>query len=162
MMDAKNILLAVAASTFMSLAAAETVERSSGADPRGDVDISNVSGTVRVIGWERAEVQVTARLGKGVERLDFARDGAHTMIHVVEAKHGSSNGSDLTVHVPRDSELAIHTVSADQSIEEVHGVQRLQSVSGDIRTQVWGGEFEANTVSGEIIAKGQSAANANA
>jgi DUF4097 and DUF4098 domain-containing protein YvlB len=40
----------------------------------------------------------------------------------------------------------------------VKGTQRLQSVSGAINTEVYGREFEAQTVSGDIYAKGSGGA----
>jgi len=86
--------------------------------------------------------------------VDLQHDGARTFIQVV-LKRGNSTGTELTIHVPRDSRIVTNTVSADQIIEEVRGAQRLQSVSGELRTQLWNAEFEARTVSGEVIVKGR-------
>jgi len=134
---------------------ADTVEKTIAADPRGEVEITNVSGDVQVSGWDRPEVAVTAELGTGVERLDLLSEAKRTIVKVVLTKGHSSGGStDLTVRVPRDSSLTINTVSADQTVADVRGAQRLQAVSGTITTQVWGGEFEAKTVSGEINVSG--------
>ncbi|HYM35840.1 MAG TPA: DUF4097 family beta strand repeat-containing protein [Steroidobacteraceae bacterium] len=137
-------------------ASAATVERTEPASAHGEVQVINVAGTVRVTGWDRSEVEVKANLGEGVERLDFHVDGEHTMIQVILPRRKHSSDTELTIHVPRDSRLDINTVSADQSIQDVHGAQRLQSVSGDIGTQVWSREFEARSVSGDIVAKGQA------
>lgn len=140
-------------------AAADTVEKSVAADPRGEVEITNVSGDVQVSGWDRAEVAVAAELGRGVERLDVLSERQRTIVKVVLPKgRGSSGSSDLMVRVPRDSSLVITTVSADQTIADVRGAQRLQAVSGSITTQVWGAELEAKTVSGEITARGHGGA----
>jgi DUF4097 and DUF4098 domain-containing protein YvlB len=133
----------------------DTVEKSVAADPRGDVEITNVSGDVQVSGWDRAEVAVTAELGSGVERLDVVSEPQRTIVKVVLPKgHGSGGSTDLMVRVPRDSSLTISTVSADQTIADVRGAQRLQAVSGTITTQVWGADFEAKTVSGEVTVSG--------
>ena len=156
-----NILAGLLALTWISCASAETVERSSPADPRGEVEISNVAGNVHVIGWDRSEVHVTANLGSNAERLEIEHDGTHTTINVVYPKNGNARGTDLTVQIPRGSTLTTHTVSADQTIEEIRGIQRLQAVSGNVRTQVWSGEFEAQTVSGDINAKGQAGTSGN-
>jgi hypothetical protein len=142
-------------------ALADTVERRANADPRGTVEIVNVAGDVTVEGWERNEVQVNAELGSGVERLEFASDAGRTLIKVVlPAGRTSSGASDLVVRIPRDSTLAINTVSADQTIEGVRGGQRLQAVSGSINTQVWSGDFEAKSVSGDVTARGHGTAAA--
>jgi DUF4097 and DUF4098 domain-containing protein YvlB len=141
-----------------SLVCAETVERRIDVNPSGQVEVVNVAGSVRVTGWDRAEVQVHGNLGHGVERLDVLRDGDHTLVKVVLPSgflHWNSGSSDLEINVPRSSNLTTNTVSAEQSIHDVHGVQRLQSVSGDIETEVWNGEFQAKSVSGHVLAKGQ-------
>ncbi|MBL8270400.1 DUF4097 family beta strand repeat-containing protein [Steroidobacter sp.] len=136
-------------------AGAEEVSKTQPADARGEVEIVNVAGSVEVSGWDRAEVQVKADLGKSVERLDFDRDGTRTYIKVVLPKMGGSSGaSDLIIKVPRDSGLIVKTVSADQRIGGVRGMQRLQAVSGDIDTEFGPGELELKTVSGNIVARG--------
>lgn len=134
---------------------AEEVTRKNAADPKGQVDIVNVAGNVEVVGWDRAEVEVHADLGRNVERLDFKTEGARTLIKVVLPKmSGSSGSSELIVRIPRDSSLNVNTVSADQTISGVRGGQRLQAVSGGIETEFGPGDLEAKTVSGDILARG--------
>jgi DUF4097 and DUF4098 domain-containing protein YvlB len=134
---------------------AEQVSRKAAADPKGEVSIVNVAGSVEVVGWDRAEVQVDADLGSNVERLDFKTEGTRTIVKVVLPRMGGSSGaSDLTVKIPRDSSLNVNTVSADQNISGVRGAQRLQAVSGGIETELGTGDLEAKTVSGSILARG--------
>jgi len=133
----------------------EDVERTVPADARGEVEIVNVSGDVKVRGWDRAEVRIHADLGPGVEKLDVQSSKGRTAINViVPGNHSSSGPSDLIVDIPRDSTLLIKTVSADQTVTEIHGVQRLQAVSGAINTQVWGEEFSMRTISGDVTVVG--------
>ena len=47
------------------------INKRAAADPTGSVEVSNVSGTVTVTGWDRNEVEVTGELGEGTERLEF-------------------------------------------------------------------------------------------
>jgi DUF4097 and DUF4098 domain-containing protein YvlB len=137
-------------------AAAEQFSKTQAADARGEVEIVNVAGSVEVISWDRAEVQVDADLGSNVERLDFRRDGSRTYIKVVlPSMSGGGGSSDLVVKVPRDSGLVINTVSAEQRITGVRGQQRLQAVSGNIETEFGPGDIELKTVSGNIQARGQ-------
>lgn len=134
---------------------AEEVTRKNPADPKGEVDIVNVAGTVEVVGWDRAEIQVQADLGSNVERLEFKTEGARTLVKVVLPRmSGSSGSSDLIVRIPRDSSLNVNTVSAEQRIDGVRGAQRLQAVSGSIETEFGPGDLEAKTVSGDILARG--------
>ena len=118
-----HVALPIAVMTAAAqFAAAEEVTKSAPADARGEVEIVNVAGTVNVDGWDRAEVQVNADLGSGVERLEFKRDGHRTYVKVILPRGRSSSGSsDLTVKIPRDSSLRVNTVSADQTISGVRG-----------------------------------------
>lgn len=152
---ALHAALSIAALVAAQRAGAEEFSKSQPADPRGEVEIVNVAGSVQVSGWDRAEVQVDADLGSKVQRLDFRREGQRTFIKVVLPKLGGSSGSsDLTVKVPRDSGLIVNTVSAEQRIAGVRGGQRLQAVSGSIETEFGPGELELKTVSGNITARG--------
>jgi hypothetical protein len=149
---------AVLALACMTSAHAESVQRKLEADPKGEVQITNVAGEVHVLGWDRNEVQVQAELGSDVERLDFRRDGRLTIIRVqLNDEHHHGADTDLQVRVPRESAVNINTVSADQTIEQVRGFQKLQAVSGSIDTQIWSGECEATTVSGEVTVKANDA-----
>jgi len=137
----------------------DRIERRAPADPEGEVTILNVSGELIVTGWDRAEVEVTGKLGRGVERLEFGSEGKRTIIRVEPSNRRDSKGSaDLEIRVPAGSSLSTNTVSADQRIRNVRGLQRLQSVSGDVSTEAWTEEVEIRTVSGdvELDADGQS------
>lgn len=153
-----RVVVTVAAALLLAQSArAEEIDKSAQADPRGEVVISNVSGEVEVTGWDRNEVHVNADLSDGVERLDFKTSGARTTIEVVLPKGRSYQGStDLVVHVPRNSALAITTVSADQTVKDVRGVQRLQAVSGMIQTELWNEDLELKSVSGDVNVRGHN------
>lgn len=151
----RGFVTLAAALLLAQSAGAEEIEKSAQADPRGEVVIGNVAGEVQVTGWDRNEVHVSADLGESVEKLEFRTSGARTTIEVVLPKGSSHHGSsDLVVQVPRNSSLTINTVSADQTIRDVHGMQRLQAVSGMIDTEVWDEEIELKNVSGEIMVHG--------
>ena len=53
------------------------------ASATGTVEISNVSGLVKITGWDKAEVQVTGTLGRGTERLELSGSGNRTLVKVV-------------------------------------------------------------------------------
>lgn len=150
---ALRVVLPLAVVTAGVSHAAEVTKKAA-ADPKGEVDVVNVAGSVEVVGWDRAEVQVEADLGSNVERLDFKIEGSRTLVKVVLPRMGGSSGSsDLIVKIPRDSSLNVNTVSADQRISGVRGGQRLQAVSGNIETNCGSGDLEMKTVSGSILAR---------
>ena len=138
-------------------AAAETVERTVAADPRGEVEIVNISGDLQVRGWDRPEIQIHGELGDGVDKLEVQSGKGRVLINVIVRGSQEGASSDLMVEVPRDSALFTKTVSADQVIANVRGAQRLQAVSGSISTQAWGEEVRIKTISGEVTVAGHKA-----
>ena len=148
--------LALAASNVM--ADDETsINKRAPADPAGQVEVSNTSGTVVVSGWDRSEVLVTGELGEDSQRLEFVTSGKLTRIKVVYPdKHGHGDDSDLYIKIPAGSSLSVNTVSADIEVSDVRGAQRLQSVSADVTTEAHGEDVECKTVSGDIVVGGQN------
>jgi DUF4097 and DUF4098 domain-containing protein YvlB len=133
------------------------INKSAAADPAGSVEVSNVSGTVTVTGWDRSTVEVTGELGDGTERLDFTTQDKVTRIKVVlPGKSYNVDDTDLIIHVPAGSRLSVNTVSADIKVQGVTGAQRLQSVSADIHTEAGSEDVECKTVSGDVTVDGSA------
>ena len=125
------------------------------ADPGGQVEVSNTSGSVVVTGWARNEVEVTGELGEGAERLEFVTGDKVTRVKVIlPGKSRNVEDTDLILRVPAASRLAVNTVSADIEVSGVAGAQRLQSVSADIRTQAEAEDVECKSVSGDVSIHG--------
>jgi Toastrack DUF4097 len=154
----RRYLLVAALLCSSATFAEEDIDRALQADPKGDVDISNVAGSVNVSGWDRNEVRVTGTLGEGVERLDFTSEGKRTVIKVLLKKSthwGGDGDAELSIRVPAGSRLDISTVSAEIAVRGVAGAQRLQAVSGEVSTDVAAEEAEVKTVSGDVILRGE-------
>jgi len=148
-LQAAAVALVLLATSNACNAAAGTFDRSVAADPRGVVEISNVAGKLKVIGWDKPEVAVHAVLGAGVDRVDVSTSKGRTVVKVVLPSMSLRDGdADLEVHVPNMSEVQAGAVSADL------GAQRLKTVSGDLRAELANADFEAKTVSGELKLRG--------
>jgi len=131
------------------------IDKRAAADPSGSVEVSNVSGTVTVTGWDRSEVEVTGELGEGTERLEFTTSDKVTRIKVILPNRSYDvDDTDLVVHVPAASRLTVSTVSADIKVQGVQGAQRLQSVSADVHTVAGSEDVECRTVSGDVTVDG--------
>ena len=134
---------------------AEEVDRTLDASADGEVDISNIAGSVTVHGWSRDQVEVTGTLGRNVEELIFERDGDDVTIKVkVPKKGGRGIDSDLRISVPQRSSIDVSTVSADITVTDVLGEQELQTVSGDVDTEATASDIDAASVSGDVDVKG--------
>jgi len=148
-------LIVLLSSGVAAAATDKSFERTVAAQPKGVVDISNVSGSIEVSGWDRQEVAVRAELDEDVERVDVTSAGDHTIIKVVLPQHGSRHGdARLHVQIPKGSELDVSAVSADLTATGVLGVQHLSTVSGDLSSELAGADVEAKSVSGDIKLKG--------
>lgn len=155
--------VAIAALMVSSVALAEQpIDKRVQADPKGEVQVSTVSGLVSIDAWDRDEVQVTGTLGDEVERLDVEtdRERRHTLIKVVAKQtsgrhHGDDIDAELSIRVPAGSRLDVNTVSADVSVNGVRGEQRLQTVSGEISSDIAAEDVEAKSVSGSVVLRGE-------
>jgi DUF4097 and DUF4098 domain-containing protein YvlB len=154
-------MAALVASLVLAAGAAHatTFHEQVAANPRGEVDVSNVSGSIEVTGWDRPEVSVTADLPSDSQRVKVMTGGGHTRVCV---GYGNSNGCDasgwsgdkgsvrLEIQVPQGSQLDISGVSADIASRGVSGTQRLHTVSGDIDAELGSGNDDVNSVSGTV------------
>lgn len=153
----KNRTVAALIGAFMTLPAlADTdVDKTIDASADGEVDISNVAGSIEIIGWSRSAVRVQGTLGDDVDELIFERDGDEVVIKVkVPRNHGRDISSELVISVPEKSSIDAAAVSADIEVDGVFGEQSLATVSGDIETESVRADIEAASVSGDVEVSG--------
>jgi DUF4097 and DUF4098 domain-containing protein YvlB len=132
------------------LAAQTAVDQKRPAAPDGVVHIENMSGSVKVTGWERAEVQVKGTLGHGAE---LAFDGTEKRTRVeVEAEYGNPMGikSDLDVFVPAGSSVSIEGFQATITVAGVTGSVKAETVNGSITHSGAAKDVELQSVNGTI------------
>ena len=156
------------------LAAQTPVDQTRPAAPDGAVNIENMSGTVKVTGWDRAEVQVKGTVGHGAE---LAFDGTEKRTRIeVEAEHGNPMGikSDLDIYVPAGSSVSVEGFQATITVAGVTGSVKaetvngsisqtgaakgidLQSVNGTIDSTKAGGRVHAEAVNGTVTVRDAS------
>ena len=160
-------------------AAQQRIEERLATSAGGSVEVINTSGSVRVTGWDRNEIQITGTLGRGAERLEITPSGDRVEIRVVLPRNAHNvRGTELEVRVPARKDLIVRTVSADVEVAELGGAVQARSVSGSVRVtgsprQVIVGStsgrvevnaartsmVQANTVSGDITLRGAAADN---
>ena len=135
-----------------------TFEREVAAPAHGVVEISNVSGTIDVTGWDRAAVGVKAELAADVDHVELTNSGDHTVVRVQLRSHSPGWGHEEThlhVQVPKDSSLEVSSVSANITSTGVSGAQRLKTVSGDITAEIGPSDIEVKSVSGTLKLRGK-------
>jgi len=133
--------------------ATRTVNERVPAEPKGSVEVTNISGKVTLAAWDRAEVAVSGTIGSKVEKVEVSGSGGRTTVRVVLPSAMFSSGNqqwaNLTIYVPRESSATVSVVSADLVVSGVRGFESLRSVSGNIIGEV-GGETKVKSVSGDI------------
>src|SRR5487761_57695 len=156
-------ILAAASALAIATAHAATFQQQVAADPRGEVDVSNIAGDIVISGWDQSVVSVTADVPSDSPRVIVTSDHGRTNVCVTYSGSegcNSSGGSGyhgsvrLEVHVPRGSQLDVSGVSAEITSRGVAGSQHLHTVSGDIHAQLGSGNDEATSVSGAITLQG--------
>ena len=97
----KRLTVIVLGLVFAMPLMAEEVDRTLDAAPDGEIDVSNIAGTITLVGWSRDQVEVTGTLGRNVEELVFERDGDNVTIQVkIPRKGGRGSDADLNIRVP--------------------------------------------------------------
>src|SRR5215813_5386348 len=143
-------LLILLAGTAASAADDKTFDRQVPAQPNGVVEISNVSGSIEVSGWDRAEVSVHAELTGGVEGVEVSSEvGSSGVLGVQRVNSVSGN---ITTEIA-GADVELKTVSGSVQVKGHGQAARLQAstVSGDVHLEHIGGDIEAGTVNGELI-----------
>jgi len=151
------------------------------ATPNARITISNVSGEVRVIAWDRPTVQVDGQLGDGAKPL--AITGSDDKLAIEVQPQGRDGGwlnwggdnhmgpTMLDLHVPRGATLDVRVVSAPLTVDGMDGgkisvntvsgrarinanspVLDIESVSGNIELAGHAAQANLQTVSGDILA----------
>jgi DUF4097 and DUF4098 domain-containing protein YvlB len=124
-------------------------------DRGGAVDLSLISGRIRVTGWDRQDVKVSASIDRGTLRFDA--NSSRVTLSVDEADdsgHGRHNVGDARydVSVPRGSRLILEAVSGDVTASGSQGEIEATSVSGDVDVSSGVGEVSIESVSGSVHA----------
>ncbi|MFL5527797.1 MAG: DUF4097 family beta strand repeat-containing protein [Gemmatimonadaceae bacterium] len=107
-------------------------------DRGGSVDLSLVSGRIRVTGWDRPDVKISASIESGL--LQFTANSSRVELTVDDSndngrrgrRHNDSGDARYDVSVPRGSRLILEAVSGDIFARGSQGEIEASSVSGDV------------------------------
>jgi DUF4097 and DUF4098 domain-containing protein YvlB len=144
--------LVLATALAPALASAQLkVDEQRKAAPNARIEIDNQAGSIRVIGWDQQQVQVTGTLGKGAEGLDF--DGSREHIEI-DVESGSavpfSIESHLEIHVPAGAHLEIEGFASQIDVSSVTGTVEASTVNGSIDVEGKASEVSVETVNGSL------------
>lgn len=135
------------------LAAQTPVDESAPAGPNQTVEIEVPAGSVKVVGWENAEVTVTGSMAADAE-LGFESEGGATEIQVDSDGHPTNGVSDIEVHVPVGSHVSIEGIEVDIEISGVTGIVEAETVNGSISQSGAAREVLLQSVNGSVDVRG--------
>lgn len=157
--------------------AASPIDETRPLDARGEVEVSNVKGSIEVRTWDRDEVRITGSLGDGVERLEIQGEGRKLSVRVRYPRNSSNaEATSLVLEIPRQASLDVDSVAASVDVQGVAGDEleidsvsgrvtavgaprkaSIESVSGDQRLNLNARDIDAESVSGRISLRGRIA-----
>lgn len=139
--------------------------------PDGALDLSNISGSVRVTGDGGTEIRIeaTKRVRHRDEgearrllqqlRVDITTVGGRVEVRTTYPRRGGRDSDrvsasvDYVVAVPAAAAVAVKTISGDVSVSRVAGEVRAEAVSGDVGVSSTPNLAVARTVSGNVTAR---------
>lgn len=144
---------------------------------RGEVEVSNLKGSIEVRTWDRDDVRLTGSLGDGVERLEINEGRGKLDIRVRYPRNSSSaEPTRLVLEIPRQARLDVESVAATVDVQGVAGETlqiesvsgrvtavgaprkaSVETVSGDVRLNLNSREVDVESVSGNIALRGRIA-----
>jgi DUF4097 and DUF4098 domain-containing protein YvlB len=127
-------------------------------DRGGAVDLSLISGKIRVTGWDRADVKISASIESGL--LRFTANSSRVSLSVDDSDEGGRRGrrhnnvgdARYDVSVPRGTRLILEAVSGDVTSKGSQGEIEATSVSGDVDVTDGVRTVSAESVSGSVHA----------
>jgi DUF4097 and DUF4098 domain-containing protein YvlB len=127
-------------------------------DRGGAVDLSLISGKIRVTGWDRADVKISASIESGY--LRFNANSSRVSLSVEDSdndgrrghRHNDTGDARYDVSVPRGSRLILEAVSGDVISKGSQGEIEATSVSGDVDVTDGVRTVSAESVSGSVHA----------
>jgi Putative adhesin len=163
----KTLFRLTAASMFVILtsvlAGAQDFQKKYEIGAGGHINVSSVSGNVKVTGYDGSVVMVTA-VKEGRDRdmveVEDTSGGDRVELRSRYAPNCNCNASiNFTVQVPRSVKYSfdkISTASGDIEVRNVMGELRVRSASGDVTVEDVSGSINASSASGDVRVKDAS------
>jgi DUF4097 and DUF4098 domain-containing protein YvlB len=148
------LFLAAVFAAATTVSAEDTVEQRRPASPDGLVEIENASGSIRVIGWDQAEVMVKGTLGHGATGLDLSGGARRTRVEVETEGNPHGVRSDIEVRVPSGSRVQIDGFQAEITVNGVKGGVRAETVNGAIAVSGPSKDVDIQSVNGAVEVTG--------
>jgi DUF4097 and DUF4098 domain-containing protein YvlB len=123
-----------------------TVNETRPAKSNGVVDIDVPNGSIKIVAWNKAEVNVSGHVDRAA--LEVTTSADRTRVRVSRKRHRGE--ADIEVRVPQGSRIEAKGVETTLEVRDVTGALRLQSVSGDITVSGSPSDVNVHSVNGQV------------
>ena len=118
------------------------------------VILQNPSGRIQIKSWAKHEVLIVAQSAS--DKVEVATEQVDNRIDVTTQLVGAGSApadrnADLTVTVPTETELQVHTDSGNVTIDSVHGNMSFDTVAADLSLQDVEGYLVIKSLGGSVI-----------
>ncbi|MBE0369683.1 DUF4097 family beta strand repeat-containing protein [Pseudoalteromonas aurantia] len=124
----------------------------------GKVLIENQRGDVTINSWDQDVFKVTGTLDDKALGFSLETQGTVTEFIVKMPKlnrgwnHGSGQGSNLKIYMPKNSELSFEGVNVDVSASNLIAGAQIKTVNGSVKADKLTGKVSLETVNGDVDA----------
>ncbi len=136
--------------------AAEEISRTIMAPDNLRLKITVKRGEVKLASWDQNSIQITGNLDELSQGFTVQENGNAINLEDTLPRHYSgknTQGSDLTIMLPKSVKLYTEGVSANYQVTELEGDINIRTVSGNINASKLLNNVNINTVSGKIDAE---------
>lgn len=135
------------------LLAQHTAARRMALDPDGSIRIYNLSGSVRIEGWDRDTLVVSSTQAAGPAEKIFFGGSPRAAKLGIETRQDSQAPVHLVVRVPARARVWVKTADADVTLTGLDGGVDVYTTSGSIRFSGTAGDLHLETMDGNIDAE---------
>jgi DUF4097 and DUF4098 domain-containing protein YvlB len=153
-------LIALSLTLSTAALADKPVDQRCALSAQGRVEMSFISGDLKIQGTDGAEVVVTGTIGDDAEELRVDCESGHVSIELEVPQRSGNNlkiDAKLRIQVPRGAQVSASTVSANVGVANVGGRLDIESVSGELAFEGDLGTVSAESVSGKVLVRGSVA-----
>ena len=160
-----RILVTLALGTALCSAQTKEVNRTVSLDAQGSVTLDSLRGSVHVSTWDRADVQIKARIdaagssSEDLRRFDLTSvgiDSAANSVHIrteVPANCCTDSGRNpdvrYDIRLPRTAQLRIHDHASNIEVQDLSGALELDTHRGTVRIHGLSGPLDLVTHRGD-------------
>ncbi|WP_440054286.1 DUF4097 family beta strand repeat-containing protein [Pseudoalteromonas sp. T1lg65] len=149
----KKLIASLVALPFM-VVAGESIDQEREVPANGRIVIENQRGEVIIKSWDKNVFKVSGELDDKAEGYELETSGKVTQFVVKMPSRykswGGGDGSNLTIFMPRSSELDFEGVIVDVEVSQLDSGARVKTVNGNIKVSELSGKVSLETVNGDI------------